>query len=114
MKKDAFINRTPRAQVFSFDELLEYEDHKVSSITLSSEKNVIITLFAIDKGEGIGGHASTGDAMVQILDGTAKITVGEDTFLVNSGETLIMPAGITHALYAQERFKMLLTVVKPG
>lgn len=114
MNRDAFIKRAPHAQVFSLAEQLEYEEHKVSSITLSGEKNVIITLFAIDKGEGIGGHSSTGDAMVQILDGTAEITVGGEIFTVNSGETLIMPAGITHALHAQERFKMLLTVVKPG
>ena len=51
--------------------------------------------------------------MVYVLEGTGKFTVGGKEHLVNAGETLIMPATIPHAVYAQEDFKMLLTVVFP-
>jgi quercetin dioxygenase-like cupin family protein len=49
--------------------------------------------------------------MVYILDGMAEITIGDEKFTVKEGETIIMPANVPHALYAAERFKMLLTVV---
>lgn len=51
--------------------------------------------------------------MVNILAGVAKITIGEDEFVVKAGESIVMPAQIPHALYAQEVFQMLLIVVKP-
>ena len=69
-----------------------------------------ITLFPFEKGEEISTHASGGDAMVQVLEGTGRFTVGGQEFLLHEGQTLIMPKDIPHAVYGQERFKMLLTV----
>ena len=91
--------------------LVNYQEGQVVSRTLAQGRTVSITLFAFDKGEEISSHASHGDAMVLILDGVAEITVGEETFILGEGETIIMPADVPHALLAKERFKMLLTVV---
>jgi quercetin dioxygenase-like cupin family protein len=55
---------------------------------------------------------TSGDAMVQILDGTAEITIGKNAFTVKEGETIIMPSDIPHGLEAVERFKILLIVIK--
>ena len=110
---DRYINHMPIGQVFTMANEIEYEENKVSSITLVKQKNLIITLFSLYEGEEIGGHSSTGDAMVLILDGEAKITIGEEDFAVKKGEHIIMPANIRHALKATKSFKMLLTVVKP-
>ena len=71
-----------------------------------------ITLFSLDKGEGLSTHVTPGDAMVQILDGSAEITIDNNIFTVKAGETIIMPSNIPHGLEARERFQMLLTVVK--
>lgn len=49
--------------------------------------------------------------MVYILDGNAKITIGDNIYELKSGESIVMPAGIPHALMAKDRFKMLLIVV---
>lgn len=86
---------------------------QVVSKTLAQNDAVSITLFAFDKGEEIGSHDSEGDAMVQVLEGTGRFTVGGKPFHVHAGESLIMPAKIKHAVYAEEAFKMLLTVVFP-
>jgi quercetin dioxygenase-like cupin family protein len=67
---------------------------------------VSMTLFAFDKGEEISSHESKGDAMVQVLDGKAKITIGEGEYVLSAGETIVMPAGVPHALEAVEPFKM--------
>ena len=61
-----------------------------------------MTLFAFDKGEEISSHESKGDAMVQVLDGKAKITIGDGVYFLSAGETVVMPAGIPHALEAVE------------
>lgn len=86
---------------------------QVVSKTLAQNDAVSITLFAFDKGEEIGAHDSEGDAMVQVLEGTGRFTVGGIPHHVHAGEVLVMPAKIRHAVYAEEAFKMLLTVVFP-
>ena len=77
------------------------------------EMAVSVTLFAFDKGEEISTHDSTGDAMVQVLEGKGKFTVGGKEHFCCAGDVLIMPAKVPHAVYAEESFKMLLTVVFP-
>jgi len=83
----------------------------VVSRTLAQGKPVSITLFAFDEGEEISSHSSSGDALVYLLDGQAEITVGGEKFNLKKGETIVMPAGIPHALNAVKQFKMLLIVV---
>ena len=91
-------------------DLAAYQDGQVVSKTLVQNKAVSMTLFSFDKGEEISTHASCGDAMVTVLDGTGRFTVGGEVFLLNEGDTLIMPKDIPHAVYGQERFKMQLIV----
>ena len=69
-----------------------------------------MTIFSFDKGEEISSHSAGGDAMVTVLDGTGKFTVGGVEYALEAGETLIMPKGIPHAVFGLKRFKMLLTV----
>jgi quercetin dioxygenase-like cupin family protein len=106
-----FIKNIDFSKVIEMDGLVSYQDGQVVSRTLAQGKNMSLTLFAFDKGEEISSHSSGGDAMVYILDGESEITVGEETFNVKKGETIVMPAGVPHALLASERFKMLLVVV---
>ena len=71
---------------------------------------VSVTIFSFDKDEEISTHASGGDAMVTVLEGKGRFTVGGEVFILTEGETLIMPKDIPHAVYGEEQFKMLLTV----
>lgn len=91
--------------------MVAYQDGQVVSRTLAQGRPLSITLFAFDSGEEISSHASSGDAMVYILEGTARITIGQDEHTVRTGEAILMPKNVNHALYATERFKMLLVVV---
>lgn len=91
-------------------DLVEYRPGQVISKTLVQNEAVSMTIFSFDKGEEISSHASGGDAMVTVLEGTGKFTVGGKEFILNEGETLIMPKGIPHAVYGEEKFKMQLTV----
>ena len=91
-------------------DLVDYQPGQVVSRTLVQNNKVSVTIFSFDKGEEISTHASGGDAMVTVLEGTGRFTVGEEVFVVEAGETLIMPKDIPHAVFGQERVKMQLTV----
>lgn len=91
-------------------DLVDYQDRQVISKTLVQNNVVSMTLFSFDKGEEISTHESGGDAMVTVLDGTGRFTVGDDVFILNEGETLIMPKDIPHAVFGEEKFKMQLIV----
>lgn len=91
-------------------ELVDYQEGQIVSKTLVQNHAVSMTLFSFDKGEEISTHASGGDAMVTVLDGTGRFTVGGEVFILNEGDTLIMPKDVPHAVYGQERFKMQLVV----
>lgn len=75
------------------------------------KKGVGITLFAFAKGEGISEHESTGDAFVTCLDGKGKIMIDGKSYLLEKGESIVMPANRPHAVYGEEDFKMMLVVV---
>ena len=86
---------------------------QIVSKTLAQNRAVSMTLFAFDKGEEISTHDSDGDAMVTVLEGTGRFTVSGKEYMVEAGQTLIMPAKKPHAVFAQEAFKMLLVVIFP-
>ena len=89
---------------------VEYQSGQVVSKTLVQNDLVSMTIFSFDKGEEISAHAASGDAMVTVLEGKGRFTVGGEVFYLEAGETLIMPKDIPHAVYGEERFKMQLIV----
>ena len=88
--------------------LVDYQAGQVVSKTLVQNELVSVTVFSFEKDEEISTHASGGDAMVTVLEGTGRFTVGGEVFVLSEGETLVMPKDVPHAVYGQERFKMLL------
>lgn len=108
------IKNIDKAKAVNLKNIVDYEKDQVASLTLAQKDNLTLTVFAFDNNTGIGGHSSTGDAFVYILEGSAQITIGPDKHNVTAGQAIVMPAGIPHALDAVDgRFKMLLAVVKP-
>ena len=71
-----------------------------------------VTLFAFDAGQELTEHTAPYDALVQVLDGEAAITVSGRPQRVRAGEMILMPAHEPHALKAASRFKMMLTMIR--
>lgn len=109
-----FIKNFPHEKAVNLAQEIEVLPGQVVSKTLAQNRAVSITLFAFDKDEEIGTHDSSGDAMVNVLEGVGKFTVDGKEYVLNAGESLVMPAKKPHAVYAQEAFKMLLIVVFPN
>lgn len=99
------------ATVLTMREQVAYQPGQVVSKTLAQNDAVSVTLFAFDKGEEISTHESGGDALVLCLDGEGRITVDGVEHILHEGESILMPARHPHAVFGQERFKMLLVVV---
>jgi len=110
---DKYIKNIDFSTVLSLAEQVNYQEGQIVSKTLSQNKNVSLTVFAFEKGEEISSHESDGDAMVIALDGVGEITIDGDKFPIKSGETIIMPSKKPHAVFATEKFKMLLLVIFP-
>ncbi len=109
----SFVKNINHKEVLQLTEQIKVEPGQIVSKTLAQNDAVSITLFSFSKGEEIGTHESTGDAFVQVLEGTGKFTVDKKEYLVHEGEVLVMPAKVPHSVYAEEDFKFLLTVVFP-
>lgn len=90
--------------------LVEYQEGQVVSKTLVQNELISVTIFSFDKGEEISTHAAGGDAMVTVLEGKGKFTIGGDEFYLEAGQTIIMPKDIPHSVYGEEKFKMMLVV----
>jgi quercetin dioxygenase-like cupin family protein len=93
-------------------QLVEYAQDAVVSKTIVDKPVGTLTIFAFDKGQRLSVHTAPYDAVVQIVDGTAKLTIGGNEVEVSAGEIIVMPANVPHAVDAQERFKMLLTMIR--
>lgn len=107
-------NQVPelKGQAFNLEQFVEYADGSVVSKTLLKKDTGNITLFAFDSGQGLSEHTAPFDAVVYILDGEARITIGGDPQTVAAGEMMVMPANVAHALQAEVPFKMLLVMIR--
>jgi len=101
-----------KGKVLNLEEMVEYSSGGVISKQVLKNQSGNITLFSFDKGQGLTEHTAPFDAIVQVLDGEAQITIGGNSNIVRKGESIIMPANVSHALQAVEQFKMLLTMIK--
>jgi len=93
-------------------ELVEYAQDSIVSKTILDKPAGTITLFAFDKGQKLSEHTAPYDAVVQIIDGRATLTIAGRENSVSAGRIIVMPGNVPHAVAAPERFKMLLTMIR--
>jgi len=93
-------------------ELVAYQAGAVVSREIVKKKTGTVTVFAFDKAEGLSEHTVPFDALVQVLDGVAEITIGGVPHRLGKDEMILMPANVPHALKAVERFKMMLVMIR--
>lgn len=101
-----------KSKVFRFEQEVEYNNAAVVSKHALKKETGNVSLFAFDKGEGLSTHSAPFDAMVQVIDGQAEIIIAGESYELNAGDSIIMPADIPHAVKAVEQFKMVLTMIK--
>lgn len=100
------------SQVVKAGDFIAYQDGAVVSREIVKKPTGTVTLFAFDEGQGLSEHTAPFDALAQIIDGEAEITISGIPHRVRSGEMILMPAGQPHALKAPQPFKMILTMIR--
>jgi quercetin dioxygenase-like cupin family protein len=99
-------------QVKQLVDLLQYQDGSIVSRVLLKNKGGTVTLFAFSKGEGLSEHTAPFDALVNVLEGDAKIHIASDEFRMREGEIITLPANRPHTVTATSDFKMLLIMIR--
>ena len=102
----------PPAEVSRAVDLVAYQTGAVVSRELMRMPSGTVTAFAFDKDQGLSEHTTPYDALAQVLEGEAEITIAGTPHRVRGGEAVLMPGGLPHALHALEPFKMLLTMLR--
>jgi quercetin dioxygenase-like cupin family protein len=110
--KKTTVDEALMAKAAELKELVAYQAGTVVSRTIVKGPTGTVTLFAFDEGEGLSEHTAPFDAMVQILDGEAEITISGSPHRLKQGEAIVMPADEPHALTAITPFKMMLVMVR--
>jgi quercetin dioxygenase-like cupin family protein len=105
-------DKTPIAEVADTAELIKYQTGSIVSRTLIKKPTGTVTLFAFDAGQELSEHTAPFDALAQILDGKAEITIAGQPMQLSAGQMVVMPAGKPHAVKAVEAFKMMLIMIK--
>ncbi len=100
------------SEIFRFDERVSYSDGGVVSKQVMKNEKGNVTLFAFDKGESLSEHTAPFDALIQVIEGEARIFIGGNPFDLIAGDSIIMPANISHSLRATNAFKMILTMIR--
>jgi len=93
-------------------DLIDYAADSIVSKTIIDKPVGTITLFAFDAGQKLSEHTAPYDAIVQVIDGRGRLTIGGAPVTVSAGQIVIMPGNVPHAVAADERFKMLLTMIR--
>lgn len=97
---------------FELAQRVQYAPDSVVSSQLAESPAGTLTVFAFDAGQGLSTHSAPFEAIIQVVDGEAAITIGDTPYTVKTGEMLIMPANIPHSVQAKQQFKMVLTMFR--
>lgn len=102
----------PHSQKIALEQVVDTQPGAVVSREIIKKETGTVTVFAFDKGQGLSEHTAPFDALVQILEGQAEISINQEPHTLSAGEMIIMPANIPHALKATQAFKMMLVMIK--
>ena len=108
MEKEKIEHGVP----FSFVDSVSYQSDGIVSKRIIQKEKGNITLFAFDQGQKLSEHTAPFDALVQVLQGNAEIVIGGKPHQLTTGQSIIMPANISHAVNANEKFIMLLSMIR--
>ena len=98
--------------VSKLKDMVAYQDGSIVSKEIIKKPSGTVSIFAFDQDQGLSEHTAPFDALVQMLDGEAEITISGEPYRLKADEMIIMPGGKPHALKAVKRFKMMLVMIR--
>ena len=101
-----------KGKVFVASELVDYTEGGVVSKELFHSNAGSVTLFSFDAGQGLSQHTAPFDAFIQVVDGEMVLNVEGTDHRIKAGESFIIPSGALHSVKAEQRFKMIITMIR--
>ncbi len=111
-KQSKPASKIETAKAYGLAQLIDYGEGSTVSRILYKSERASVTLFSFDEGQSLSEHTAPFDALVQSIEGNIELTIGGEKVALAPGELIIMPANVPHSVYANERFKMLLTMIR--
>lgn len=103
-----------KSKVLITVEIIEYIPNSIVIKTILKKSTGNISVISFDSGEGLTENISPFDTFAQIIEGNAEIYIDGNSFKLSTGESIIIPAHKSNIIKANERFKMILTIIKSG
>ncbi|MCK9270761.1 MAG: cupin domain-containing protein [Bacteroidales bacterium] len=103
-----------KSKSFIIVEIIEYVPNSVVIKTIIKKTTGNVTVSSFDTGEALTEKTSPFDTFVQVIDGKAEIFINGNSNSLNTGQSIIIPAHARNVIKANERFKIISTVIKSG
>jgi quercetin dioxygenase-like cupin family protein len=103
-----------KSKAFIIVEIIEYVPNSVVIKTVIKKTTGNVTAVSIDSGEVLAEKTSPFDTFIQVIDGKAEIIIDGKPNLLETGQSIIIPAHSRNTIKANVRFKMLSTIIKSG
>ncbi len=103
-----------KSKIFIIVEIIEYVPNSVVIKTIIKKTTGNVSVVSFDSGEAFANRTSPYETFIQVIDGKAEITIDDVPHLLNTGDSIIIPANIKNSIKANVRFKMISTVIKSG
>lgn len=103
-----------KSKIFIIVEIIEYIPNSVVIKNIIKKTTGNVSAVSFDSGEAMTERISPYDNFIQVIDGKAEIVIDKKSNLLNTGESIIIPAHTYNAIKANVRFKMISTIIKSG
>ena len=103
-----------KSKTFIIVEIIEYVPNSVVIKTIIKKTTGNVTVSSFDSGEALTENTSPFDTFIQVIDGKAEIVINGQPHLLDTGQSVIIPAHSNNIIKANVRFKIISTVIKSG
>jgi len=86
----------------------------ILSRTVHRDEHSSLTVFAFDAGQELTEHTAARPAIIEILEGTAEVSVGGDVHRLGVGGWVALPPRTPHGILATTPLKVALLLIGPA
>lgn len=105
------VNESEKSKVHIIVEIIEYMPDAVVSKTIIKKSSGNVTIAAFAEDEELAEKKSPYDTFIQIIDGAAEVIINDKKYQLAIGNGIVVPANAPYCLNANEKFKMISTVI---
>ena len=110
MKNTEFI----KSDAFNVAEVIDYVPNSVVIKLIIKKITGNVSAGSFDSGELLCGKTSPFETFIQIIEGKAEVVIDDKSNLLETGQSIIIPAHTPNTIKANEKFKMISTLIKSG